>query len=325
MKRGLCMLAACLLLTSACARADALRCEETRTPYLYADVLADAEALRAEGVSVETLGRSVDGWPLLALTLGTGDAYALVTAGVHGNENANTPLLMRAFAELWQRYQAGEPLVCDLLARCTLVVVPCVNPDGYADCMAYAAQGRRYYEKGNRNGVNLNRNFPTPYWGNAADDGERDYAGPSAGSEPETQALASLMASLPFSALLDVHSKGRQAYYGKGGFVQADIAVGIPVETLDGMTHTLAEAILPERYRLREQAPASRDGGFGSSTDYAFHLGYPGVTLETLPMDEKGPFTPKLIDREYRLLALPNLLLRLCETALAFDETLHRP
>ncbi len=320
---------ACLMLALLCFLAPALAeeaplcCEDADAIYAYEDLLADANALAALGVGLQTIGESVDGRPLVALSLGTGDACALVMAGVHGNENANPALLMRGVTELWRRALDGDEQVEAVLKRCTLVVIPCVNPDGYADCIAYVEKGRTQSVKSNRNQVNLNRNFPTPCWGNAKDDREKDYAGSSAGSEPETQAVAALMRERPFSAMLDIHSKGRQVYCGKGGFVQEDLATGFPVEALDRMTYTLAERLLPEGYRVRPQAAASRDGGFGSTTDYAFSLGYPGVTMETVPMDEKGPITPKLIDREYRLMDMPGVLLRLCEAAEDYAGALH--
>ena len=311
------------LLASPAHAQQTLGCAQTSTIYTYDSMLADIDILQAEGMTVQTIGYSLGGEPIKALYLGTGDVYALALAGVHGNENANPAMLMRAMAELFARAQSGDEAVLAVLNRCTLVAVPCVNPDGYIRCVDYVSNGRVYYQKGNLNEVNLNRNFPTPYWGSDAVKGDKNYAGPSAGSEPETQAVVALMKKHNYGAMTDIHSKGKQVYCGKGGFVQSDLLTSFPVETLDNMTYILAKALVPEGYRTRPQAAASRDGGFGSSTDYAFHLGYPGVTIETISMNQTGPITPQVINREYEQINMPQILLNLCGSAVYFSRQMQ--
>lgn len=91
---------------------------------------------------VETkVGHSVEGRPLVCLTLGNGKYIILMLASIHGNESAGTPLLNR----LAEHVVANPHLLTDV----TLVLMPVVNPDG-------VEHGRRY----NAQGVDLNRNFP---------------------------------------------------------------------------------------------------------------------------------------------------------------------
>jgi murein tripeptide amidase MpaA len=58
-----------------------------------------------------------------------------------------------------------------------LWLLPAINPDGVA-----------LNQRHNVNQVDLNRNFPYK-WGLIAEPGNWEYSGPSAASEPETQAM----------------------------------------------------------------------------------------------------------------------------------------
>lgn len=62
----------------------------------------------------------------------------------------------------------------------------------------------------NKNGVDLNRNFPTKNWGedtSAAGENAADYfGGKAAGSEEETQFVVSLMNEINFDAVITIHA-----------------------------------------------------------------------------------------------------------------------
>ena len=111
-----------------------------------------------------TYGRSVEGRPLRAWRIGDPGARRSVVllAAMHGDEPAPTRILRT----LHRGPQIGGV---------DLWVVPVVNPDGLA-------AGTRQ----NARGVDLNRNFAESW---VRQTGEKD-SGPSAASEPETQALS---------------------------------------------------------------------------------------------------------------------------------------
>ncbi|KNE61188.1 hypothetical protein AMAG_06938 [Allomyces macrogynus ATCC 38327] len=106
---------------------------------------------------------------------------------------------------------SNDTAITTLLDEAEVVLVPVVNPDGYA----YTWTTDRIWRKNRRNnghgafGVDLNRNYPA-HWGEGGSFTNPfvdKYMGPSAGSEPELQALMAFFDSLPrVVAALDLHS-----------------------------------------------------------------------------------------------------------------------
>lgn len=113
----------------------------------------------------EVIGTSVQGRPITAFHRGTPGGIPILLVGViHGNETDGLAILdVLRTAPLPDGYD--------------LWIMPALNPDGQA-------AGIRQ----NANGVDLNRNFPNG-WGPIGGPGDSQYSGPSAGSEPETQAF----------------------------------------------------------------------------------------------------------------------------------------
>ncbi len=141
--------------------------------------------------AVTTYGRTASGAPLRLYLPMSGKAELLIFAGIHGHEPDSTVVLSAA-------------LRCLLPAVLRAAVVLCANPDGMV-------AGTR----GNANGIELNRNFPTSDWSPAEpthrwlDDSPsrvRLSPGARAGSEPETQALVALVERLNPRAILSIHS-----------------------------------------------------------------------------------------------------------------------
>ena len=115
------------------------------------------------------VGVSVEGRPITALRRGDPDGRRVLVIGViHGDEQAGLDIVDRLTT-------LPVPDGVDLY------LIDAMNPDGVA------ANTRH-----NANGVDLNRNFPYN-WGPIAEPGNWEYAGPSAASEPETQAMVSFI------------------------------------------------------------------------------------------------------------------------------------
>jgi zinc carboxypeptidase len=154
---------------------------------------ATQAATRGEAL---TIGYSRQGRPLLAFRVGRGRRSALVLGGIHAGTEANAAQLVQQLLD--QAEATPEALPPDL----TLVVVPVVNPDGFANGTRELASG-----------VDANRNWPTDDWtGDTYEAGPRGPlvlpggGGTAPLSEPETLALAQFVLRLRPGALISYHS-----------------------------------------------------------------------------------------------------------------------
>ena len=83
----------------------------------------------------------------------------------------------------WRSWSAC--IECDVPDGVDLWLVDSMNPDGVAND-----------DRHNANGVDLNRNFPVRTGARSAQPGDGQYAGPSAASEPETQAMVDFITDI---------------------------------------------------------------------------------------------------------------------------------
>jgi hypothetical protein len=122
----------------------------------------------------------------------------LVVGGIHGDEMSSSALVFHWIA------LAGTP-VADAPQAIHWRFIPALNPDGL-----FAYPSKRV----NANGVDLNRNFPTPnwardarvYWENRTKRDPRRWPGPKALSEPETRFLYDQMNTFKPNLIVSVHA-----------------------------------------------------------------------------------------------------------------------
>lgn len=177
---------------------------------------------KAGGV-VEEIGKSVEGRPIRAARIASLSSSptprVLVNANIHGPEWIGSRVAMGVLRAL---AVAAEGSRAERLRRAAeVVVIPCVNVDGWARTEARGGRGRLRDLRTNARGVDLNRNFPMPdvpsswlartfsarFTGSGSNDPRRaTYRGEAPLSEPEAAALDAFCARERFVACASLHS-----------------------------------------------------------------------------------------------------------------------
>jgi len=196
------------------------------------------------------IGRSVQGRPILVQITGHGTDTVLIMGSIHGDEPAGARLVNR----LAEHLQDSPQLLTDR----RVVLLPVTNPDGLA------ARTRA-----NARGIDLNRNFET---GNRVDNRTN---GLRSLTEPESQALQSLIKEYAPSRIVSIHSPLNCIDY-------------------DGPGQAIA-ARMAQECDLAVKKLGARPGSLGSYTGAT--LGIPTITLE-LP-SEAGKMTDLALWEKY--------------------------
>ncbi len=131
--------------------------------------------------------------------------------GIHHAREPMSGEFCIMFAEYLAQNYGSDPEVTWLLDNREVYFVPCVNPDGY-----WYNNWGDMWRKNRRNngggcwGVDPNRNYPYMWGydnsGSSPDPCEETYRGPSAGSEPEVQAIMNLVAGHQFVTRNSYHT-----------------------------------------------------------------------------------------------------------------------
>ncbi|MBC7545993.1 MAG: hypothetical protein H7338_24960 [Candidatus Sericytochromatia bacterium] len=143
----------------------------------------------------------------------TGPKPSLLFMGcTHGRELASTEVPFLVAKNLIENY-GKDPKITEWVDTRDIWFVPMVNPDGHARAeQGYSWRKNANSTNGGANstafGVDLNRNYSYMWGGGGTSPSPTDqtYKGPSALSEPETQAIDRLMASHKFTFSVSYHS-----------------------------------------------------------------------------------------------------------------------
>lgn len=240
-------------------------------PELQED-LAAMEQMYGNRFAYESIGKSVDGREIYACVVGNPQAprKIMISGGIHGREYLSSLLVMKQIEYYLSNYDSGSYnglSYAEMFEEFAFYVLPMVNPDGvmlalegidsvqtpavretlegiYADNMQDGLTSAEnindyfaYNWKSNANGVDLNRNFALSNWDEVKTGillpCFRNYKGPRAASEPETQAVSAWVQSLgEIEGMLAFHTAGQVVYWDCG------MSGGVRQETFD-----LAEAV----------------------------------------------------------------------------------
>lgn len=108
------------------------------SPKIIEPLLIDLQA----NFKITVIGFSVENRPIHSLEIGRGKTKILIWSQMHGNESTTT----KAVFDLLNVFKSDEETFKILLERCTICIIPMLNPDG-----------SHYYTRVNANKVDLNR------------------------------------------------------------------------------------------------------------------------------------------------------------------------
>jgi hypothetical protein len=162
--------------------------------------LAALAKAHPDRVALKEYGRTVKGRPIMGVVAGNGERTVALVGLIHAGESGPELIV-----------PAVERLVAEdaaLLERVRVAALPAVN----ADERERLATGVPWYLRTNASGVDLNRNFDAGweqvdamYGLLTSDPDSMTYRGPSAGSEPETQAVVALVREVKPDAVFSYH------------------------------------------------------------------------------------------------------------------------
>lgn len=142
---------------------------------------------------------------------------AIVDSLTHAREPQGMMSTLYFVDWILENYPA-DPLAKFLVEHREMWVVPVVNPDGYVYNESIAPDGGGMWRKNRRNnggssrGVDLNRNWSYKWGydntGSSSNSRSETYRGPSAASEPETQAVANFIAARGATERMSIHCYG---------------------------------------------------------------------------------------------------------------------
>ncbi len=230
--------------------------------WMVEDALFAWHQLYPEITRVGVIGLSHQGRPILAMRISDhpdrdeDEPAVLINGSAHGHELLTTDYAFHAIEQVLTGWSQGGP-ERRWVEQLDLWVVPLVNPDGNWTTLRIVSHPRAEIGRKNgrdndrdcsweppQEGVDLNRNYPFA-WGMLGEEGSKSqpgstyYRGPSAGSEPEPQALMRLADRYRFAAAVSFHTWGTMIMspYTVPGLVnpEPDTAWVVAQEIVDGM------------------------------------------------------------------------------------------
>ncbi len=190
--------------------------------------MQDLAAAFPDFVQMVDIGDTNEGRDIWALKITDGvmlppepdEERILFTGVTHAREWATHEMMLYMAEYLTSRY-GQDPLVTHLVDNSVIWLVPVVNPDGFE----YSWSDYRMWRKNRASlggstcvGVDINRNYAYG-WGGSGSSGDpcsSTYRGPEPASEPETQAIQSLLASEKPVIALSYHTYSQLLLYAWG-------------------------------------------------------------------------------------------------------------
>jgi hypothetical protein len=199
--------------------------------YTLAEISAELDSMYMMYPNIITqkfsVGLSIENRPIYAVkisdnpTVNESEPQVHMNSLIHAREPQGMMTVMYYMYYLLENY-GTDPEVTYLVNNREIYFVLCINPDGYEYNRQTNPSGGGMWRKNRRNnggsyGVDLNRNFGYMWGYNNSGSSpyptDETYRGPSAFSEPETQAIRNFANSKNFKTALNYHTYSNLLLY----------------------------------------------------------------------------------------------------------------
>ena len=179
---------------------------------------------------------------IFALKIGKSKEKVLYTAAFHGSEWITALILLKFTERICESLNTGEEFLSVNLKRAlkdrSIIIVPCVNPDGVEIALKGAGSAKENKElilnlcengvynnwQSNARGVDINHNFNAGWEelhkmekeSGISSPCRSQYGGVEAHSEAESRALVELCELYKFRHVIALHSQGEEIYWQYG-------------------------------------------------------------------------------------------------------------
>ena len=217
--------------------------------HTYEEVNAEMDSIAALYPSlcmVDSIGDTHEGRTIYGIKVSdnvgtTEDEPRVLYIGLHhAREIITTEIPLYILFHLVDNY-GSDPRITYLVDNREFWIIPCLNPDGreYVEHIGDWRKNRRDNGDGTY-GVDLNRNYGYMWGyddeGSSPNTSSSTYRGPSAFSEPETQAVRDFCETIQFSTGISYHSHGDLIIYPWG----YDYVVNEEADVFQGLADSMA-------------------------------------------------------------------------------------
>lgn len=217
--------------------------DNVRYTHLLTGIVLDGLASRYPFLRRETIGKSVMGKSLYAVSMGVGEKSVFYNAAHHANEWITTPVLLRYLETYAKAYATGGSVydapAKTLYEKTALFLAPLVNPDGVDLVTGMIPADDSYYLqaqalstfyptipfpsgwKANIAGIDPNLSYPAnwevakriKYAQGYTRPGPRDFVGTAPLSSPEAKSVYDFTLAHDFLLTLSYHTQGNVIYW----------------------------------------------------------------------------------------------------------------
>lgn len=190
-----------------------------KNPQEIEEFVHDIHARYPDITEIKSIGKSLEGRDIWAIKISDNASYkeqepVMLVNGMHHAREVMTPEITTDMIEYLVTQYGQDAEVTNWVDNSEIWVVPMFNVDGNNKMWNENSMWRKNTRNGH--GVDINRNYPTGWNscnGSSGSTGAQDYRGTAPASEPETQAMMNLVASIKPVFNISYHSYSEIVIY----------------------------------------------------------------------------------------------------------------